>query len=122
MLAIPALISVIIIKQWKSDFSALLRVALVILFGSIALGSLSPVIGYLKTLLGEEQLLYTTVLFKALGIGFLAHYAAEICRESGESGLAGGVETVGKIEILLLCLPLTEEILTVAKDLLALGG
>ena len=121
MLAIPALFSLVIVKQWKNDFSILLRIALVILFGGIAIGAISPIIEYLSGLFGTEQVLYAKILLKALGIAFLAHYAAEICRESGEGGLAGGVELVGKIEILLLCVPLMEEVLSSAKELLALG-
>lgn len=122
MLAVPALFSLVIVKQWKGDFSPLLRVGLTVLFGSIAIGALSPVLEYLFSLLGAEQTLYTTVLFKALGIAVLSHYAAELCRESGEGGLAGGVETVGKIEILLLCIPLMEELLSFARNLLDYGG
>ena len=121
MLAIPALFSLVIVKQWKNDFSILLRIALVILFGGIAIGAISPIIEYLSGLFDTEQVLYAKILLKALGIAFLAHYAAEICRESGEGGLAGGVELVGKIEILLLCVPLMEEVLSSAKELLALG-
>lgn len=121
MLAIPALFSVLLVKQWKTDFSPLLRIALAVLFGSIAIGALTPVIQYLGSLFGAEQALYAKILIKALGIAFLAHYAAELCRESGEAGLAGGVELVGKIEILLLCIPLMEQILSSAKDLLSLG-
>lgn len=122
MLAVPALFAVLIVKQWKTDFSPLLRIALAILFGGIAIGALSPVIEYLGGLLGTEQVLYAKILLKALGIAFLSHYAAELCRESGEGSLAGGVELVGKIEILLLCIPLMEQILSTAKELLALGG
>jgi len=122
MLAVPALFSLVIVKQWNANFSPLLRVALTVLFGSAAIAALSPILEYLFGLLGTEQTLYATVLFKALGIAVLSHYAAELCRESGEGGLAGGVETLGKIEILLLCIPLMEEILSCAKSLLAQGG
>ena len=122
MLAVPALFLLVIIKQWKSDFSPLLRVGFAVLFGSVAIAALSPVLQYLYSLLGSEQTVYTTVLFKALGIAILSHYAAELCRESGEGGLAGGVETVGKIEILLLCIPLMEELLSFARNLLDYGG
>ena len=122
MLAVSGLFSILVIKQWKSDFHPLLRVALAVLFGTLAIGSLFPVIGYLSGLLGEERSRYATILLKALGIAFLTHYTAELCRECGEGGLAGGVETVGRIEILLLCIPLMEEILFTAEQLLAAGG
>ena len=52
----------------------------------------------------------------------MTQYVADICRESGESAAASGVETVGKLEILLLSLPLIDEILRVAERLLSMGG
>ena len=83
---------------------------------------LSPTVSYLTGLLSEKQSHYATILLKALGIAFLTHCAADLCKESGEVGLATGVESVGKLEILLLCLPLMEELLAVAKGLLSIGG
>lgn len=122
MLSVLGIFSLTVIKQWKNDFSTFLRLALTVLFGSIALGAISPVLSYLTRLIGSENTAYFSVLLKALGIGFLTHYAAELCRAGGESGLASGVELVGKIEILLLCVPLMEKILSVAEALLSLGG
>ena len=45
---------------------------------------------------------------------------ADICRESGEGGAANGVELAGKVELLLLSLPLINDILSVTKELLSL--
>ena len=122
MLALLGLCSLTVIRQWKSDFSPLLRLGLTVLFGGIAIGMLSPLIEYLTALMEKEAVLHVTVLFRALGVAFLTQYAAEVCRESGEGGLASHVETVGKIELLLLSIPLMEEILTTADRLLSVGG
>ena len=61
-------------------------------------------------------------LLKALGIAVLTQCCAELCRESGESGVANGVELAGKVEILLLALPLIAEILSTARELLSLAS
>ncbi|MBE6601629.1 MAG: hypothetical protein E7637_03880 [Ruminococcaceae bacterium] len=122
MLAVLGLFSLSVIKQWKAEFSPLLRVALVLLCGGVALGAISPVLSYLADLIGKENGTYFEVLLKALGIAFLTQYAAELCRACGEGGLAHSVELVGKIEILLLCIPLMEKILHTAESLLSVGG
>jgi stage III sporulation protein AD len=57
-----------------------------------------------------------------MGIALLTQFCADVCRESGESGAASTVELTGKMEILLLCLPLLDEILSAARELLSLGG
>lgn len=122
MLSVLGVFILITLKQWKSDLSLILRLALIVLLGTIALGSLSPLIEYIGQIWSDQSKLYLTVLFKALGMAFLTHYAAEICRECGEGGMASGVETVGKIEMLILCIPLMEELLHTADQLLDLGG
>ena len=82
----------------------------------------SPLIDYVHTLTETaEAQAYTAPLLKALGVAVLTHCCGEICRESGESSIATGVETAGKVEILLLSLPLLEELLGIARSLLETG-
>ena len=123
MLAVLGVCAALTLKQWKSDLLPLLRVALVVLFGLAAVNRLAPAVSYL-TGLGEQAGVntYLQTLLRALGIALLTQYAAEICRECGESAAANGVELAGKLEILLLCLPLIDEILSLADRLLAAGG
>ncbi len=123
MLAVVGVAAALIVKQWKSDFLPLLHIALVILFSVAALRLAAPLIAYLSELMRLDGISsYAEVLLKALSIAILTHCAAEICRECGESAAAGGVELTGKIEILLLSLPMIHEILSVADQLLSLGA
>ena len=112
-----------IIKQWKADFLPLIRLAFVILFGTAAMSLISPLLRFLSLFEEMEALREWIALpIKALGIAILTQICADICKESGENSLGNGVELVGKLEILLLCLPLMEQILSVAKELLSMGG
>jgi stage III sporulation protein AD len=123
MLAVLGLSVVLILKEWKADLLPLVRIALVLAFCFALLRLASPAILYIKSISQSEGLAeYSTLLFKALGIAALTHICAQMCRESGESGIASGVELVGKTEILLLCIPLIEELLTLAQELLRMGG
>ena len=94
-----------------------------ILFAAAALAAINPLLSFIGRL-GDGNGIgtYAETLFKALGIALVCEICANICRESGESGIAGGVELVGKIEILLLCVPLMERVLDTAKVLLEMGG
>ena len=123
MLAVLAVSAAAIIKQWKADFLPLLRVGITVVLGTVTLIAAEPILARLR-LFGEESGhgAYAEILFKALGISILTQITADVCRESGEGGLAGGVELTGKVEILLLCLPLMEELLENAERLLSLGG
>lgn len=56
---------------------------------------------------------------KAMGVAFLCSTTADICRDMGEASLGARVEAIGRMEILLLCLPTFSALLQAA---LALGG
>ena len=124
MLAITGISAALILKQWRSDLLPLLRIAILVGFGGILLSLAAPLISYLHRLLeggGIEQT-HAEILFKGLGIAILTQCCADICRESGEGGIASSVELVGKLELLLLSLPLLDELLSLARELLLLGS
>lgn len=121
--AILCALLVLIVRQWRSDLTVLIRLGCVLLFGTVAITAAAPLINYLRTLMGMSGAApYTAILLKALGIAVLTEICASLCRECGENAAANGVELVGKIELLLLALPLIQEVLTVAQELLSLGG
>ena len=123
MLAITGVAAAMIVKQWKSDFLPLLRLALALLFAFAAVNTAAPLLNYLNTLMGQSGTqTYAVILVKALGVAVLTQCCGDICRECGENGIASGVELIGKLEILLLSIPLIHEILGLAQKLFLLGN
>ena len=122
VLAMIGLILTAIIKQWKADFLPLVRLAITVVFALCALSVASPLISFVKDLMDESVGAWVTPLLKALGIAVLTQIAADLCRECGEPSMAGGVELIGKIEILLLSIPLIEEVMEIARELISLGS
>ncbi|MBQ9760210.1 MAG: hypothetical protein IJW16_02550 [Clostridia bacterium] len=123
LLAVTALSLALLVKAWKSDFLPLVRIAAALAFALLLISSATPIISYVEGLIQSTSAAgYSPILFKALGIAILTQCCSEICRECGEGGIATGVELVGKLEILLLCLPLINEILTLARELMELGS
>ena len=62
---------------------------------------------------------YWGVMLRALGIAVLCRICTDICRDCGEGAIAGGVETAGKLAILVLSLPMVKQIIAYARDLLS---
>ena len=123
MIALLVLASAGIIKQWKSDFVPLIRLGAIVLFGSLLIASAQPLLSFINTLGGHAGASeYVETILKGLGIVILTQICSDVCRDSGEGTLATHIETVGKVELLLLCIPLIEEILATAKKLLEMGG
>lgn len=61
---------------------------------------------------------YILISLKAVGIGYMAHFASGVCTDAGESALAAKVELAGKLMILALALPIVGNILLMLQGLL----
>ena len=122
-IAVLGLALTAVIKQWRSDCLPFVRIALVLTLGLSAIGLAAPIVSYLSELAAISLIApYATLLFKALAITWLGQYTAALCRECGESGTASGIEWIARLELLILALPLMDEILETAKELLSMGG
>lgn len=123
LLAVTGVTAITLIRKWSADFLPLIRLALAVLVAAVVITLSSPIVTYLQNLTDATGIApYAELLFKALGISILTQCCAELCRESGEGGAASGVELAGKVEILLISLPLINELLSTAKELFALAG
>jgi len=49
-------------------------------------------------------------LFKAVGIGYVAQIASDICSDAGQATVASNVRLAGKIAIVMLTLPIIKEL------------
>ena len=61
---------------------------------------------------------YVSVMLKGFGAAVLSHICATVCRDCGKPSIADLVETAGKLEIFILCLPLISDIMRTAAALL----
>lgn len=123
MLAVMGIAVTMVVKQWKADFLPLVRLGFLLLFGTLILSAVTPLIELIRSLSetnGSSE--FAEILFKALGIAVLTQFASQICRECGETGIASGVELIGTVELLLLSLPFINQILTTVQELLTTGG
>ncbi len=121
-IAIITAILAVMLKRYHQEYSIIISIAagIIILFQIFA--NIMPAIQQINTLLSSAGLSaeYAAILFKSLGICFLAQFAADSCRDAGESALASKVEFAGKIAIVVLSLPLFERIASTAVGLI--GG
>ena len=83
---------------------------------------ISPLLDLLQTLTDKAGLgsnIYEIIL-KSLGICIITQLAADICRDSRETAMAGAIELMGRISVLLLCIPLIEKLLEIVEGLITL--
>jgi len=121
-LALVSAVIAVMLRRYNQEYAVVVSITAggVILVQILA--NIVPAIRQINSLLTATQLPseYGIILFKTLGICFLAQFAADSCRDAGESALASKVELAGKLSIVLLALPLFEKIASTALALI--GG
>ena len=108
------------LKRYHPEFSMMISLCAGICIALVVLSQLVPAIGKIEELISKTGLSneYGVILFKALGICFLAQFASDSCRDVGESALASKLEFAGKIAIVITALPLFDAIVSIASSLI----
>ena len=114
-----ACVAILLLRELHSGIAPTVRLGATLLLFGAALLLYAPVVNRIRTLFSmvEGQELATPVL-RAVGIALIAELAATLCRDLGENTIADGVLLFGRMEILLLALPLIDQLLQIAGELL----
>lgn len=108
-----------VVRQLRPELASLAAaVAGVVIFAYVIQGAV-PFIKFLKnaaTETGVES--YFTLMLKALTICICCKISSDICRDCGEVSLASRVELAGRVGIIIISLPIVQQLLEIAKDML----
>lgn len=85
-------------------------VFLVLCLGFLVSG-IEEAVNFMNEVTRRTSTNYTGTILRALGITYLTSTASEICNSAGETSIGGYIEAIGKIEILIISLPLFYELL-----------
>ena len=116
---ILASVATLLLRELRGGLAPCIRLGAAILLFGAAIALYLPIVSRIRTLLAlvEGRELATPIL-RAIGVALIAELAATLCRDLGEGSLADGILLFGRIEILLLSLPLLDELLRIAGELL----
>lgn len=109
------------IKSYKAEYGVYIGIAVCLVILSYAVqyftGILSGVEQIREYLKGSYS--YISVLLKAVGATYACEFCAGICKDAGYSGIAGQVEIVGKLYILLTGMPI---LIALLESIQAIAG
>lgn len=120
-IALAAVVTTIIIKQYKPEFTVYISLIASILIIFLLLDKISGIVSLLTNLsnkmTGTSQE-FLKILVKITGIAILTEFAVSICKDSGESAIASKVDLGGKVIIMTMSIPIISSMLeTVLKIL-----
>jgi len=111
-------------KGGKQEYGLYLVLAAGLLIFASIIGELESVLkairGYLEPLAAAGP--YLSILYKLIGIAYLAEFAAGLCKDAGYSSLAGQIELGGKLTMLVIGMPVVEAVLETMKNALGAAG
>ena len=115
-----ALIIIIIIKQYRPEFTIYVSIAAGVIILLLIANKLTAIINLLTSLANRTSINneFLTLLIKITGIAILTEFASSICKDSGETVIASKVDIGGKVIIIALSIPIISSLLeTILKIL-----
>lgn len=118
--AVVAAVLAVMLRQHKPEYSIVLSVAAGVFLLMFVVAAAAPIVDKINEIMDKSAAVsqYGGVLIKALGICLISQMACDACTDAGETSLASKAELAGKIAMVLVALPLFDDILDVVIKLL----
>lgn len=118
---ITALLS-LTLKSYRPEYSFLLILCVVATVTVTLLYKIYPTINTITNIFKKSGVTvgYFLTALKALGISYITSFAADACRDAGQSALAAKAEFAGKCAVFVLTVPLILNILEKALEFASL--
>jgi stage III sporulation protein AD len=115
-----ALILIIILKQYKPEFTIYASIIAGAIILLMVMDKLYSIINLLSNIsqkagIGNE---FLKIILKITGIAILTEFAVSICKDSGESAIASKIDLGGKIIIISISIPIITALLELAINIL----
>ena len=110
-----------VLRSQRPELAVCLSLLAGVLVVGMLLRQLSPLVAALRrmTVLGGVGENHLGVVLRGAGICLVTQLAADTCRDAGDTALAGKAELTGRMLLLLLAVPLYEEILSLVTGVMA---
>lgn len=108
---------IFLVRKTKDEFALPVTIAAAIVFFGVVVTIFKPIYDVLIEISSFGNSSHVSVMLKALAIAGVSRLCAEICRDLGENAIASKIETLGKLGMVTLSLPLLKSILEIIKRL-----
>ena len=113
-------IAATLLKQYHKEQALLCSIGVCVIVLLAILSYLSHIAETIQELYAKTNLpgSYLSVIWKALGVCYLTNLAVDLCRDCGETALAGTAELWGRLTLVLLALPMLKQVLELLTGVL----
>ncbi len=109
----------VVLRSQRPELAMCLSLAAGVAVVALLLGQLMPLVASMRRMLSMTAVpsTYFGVVLKAAGVCLLTQLTADTCRDAGETALAAKAELVGRVLMLVVAIPLFEELLSMVVGL-----
>jgi len=119
-LGLVAAVLSIILRQYKQEFGLYIPLIAGIIILTAVITAMRPVLDTVKNLMETTGMnnIYGQTLLKGLAVCYLTQLATDTCKDAGETAIAGKIELSGKIAVVVLSLPLFNNLVQLITGLI----
>ena len=119
-LALIATILVILLKQYKPEIALIVGVAAGIFIFLSFIFWAKDGIEYMRELSEKAGMsaYHISIVLKVLGICYITQFAADACKDAGETAMGSKMELAGRAAVLAISLPLFKSLVTLITGIL----
>lgn len=107
ILGLTAVLLAMLVKSYRQEYSYYISLAAGICIFLYVAAKLQFILTYIKKM--EEliplQNTCATVLFKMIGVTYVAEFSSGLCKDAGYQTIAGQIELFARLSILVLSMP-----------------
>ncbi|MEG1584074.1 MAG: stage III sporulation protein AD [Anaerovorax sp.] len=109
-----------LVKGYKPEFATYIVIATVLIIFTMILYQLTTVFEFLESIYKEISYgkSFFPIILKVLAVAYMADFTAQICKDAGESAIAGKVELAGKVIIFCLAMPVMVTVLELINKMI----
>ena len=119
-IALIALIIIIMLKQYRPEYSIFISILTGILILFLVMDRLTGIINLIESIQDKFSIntQFIALLIKITGIAFLSEFAISVCKDSGEAAIASKIEIGSKIIIISMSVPIISSLLEIILKIL----
>ena len=115
-----SLVIIIILKQYKPEFAIYISIITGLIIIYMVINRLEGIINLLKTISNKSGInnQFLELLLRITGIAFLAEFAINLCKDTGENAIASKIEIGSKVVIVSMSIPIISSLLEIISKLI----
>ncbi|NLE23757.1 MAG: hypothetical protein GX625_00205 [Clostridiaceae bacterium] len=120
ILGIIAAIFVVVISEKKPEMGMMLGLIFGIIALMIAFGKVGTIVRALEDTIsssGIDAKLLVPVM-KITGMAYITQFSVDVCKDVGQNSIAGKIETVGKIMMLVVAVPIVTSLIHIISGII----